>query len=366
MAVQESYALTDFTSYALKNFEAVFELMSDLSVYNFELRQFRTKEGDLIEAELLQFAYWMERSFGFPAWAHFDGDDMHYYRGKAGEVLESCHPPIASGGNISLIQDYKEPFCHAVPYREPECGMKNRKVIRENARTLARNRLTLLIKFVFLLKGHIARITNKEDIDLLIEFKKLCMHVQQNKMAVEAKSQVIIPGAVRRASNSITANSNDASASEHNDMPANFESIGSDASSMAIRNAKRDISMAERDSLRRYSILLTFSILIQASDTRKRARIPTDTSSLDEPVLQPDQPPSRLQSILNTLIEECKTEAEGQWAQEKEASQLEIRALKDQFAIEQEKARVADGMAKTWQEKYEKLKDKVAKLMGDD
>ena len=266
MAVQESYALTDFTSYALKNFEAVFELMSDLSVYNFELRQFRTKEGDLIEAELLQFAYWMERSFGFPAWAHFDGDDMHYYRGKAGEVLESCHPPIASGGNISLIQDYKEPFCHAVPYREPECGMKNRKVIRENARTLARNRLTLLIKFVFLLKGHIARISNKEDIDLLIDFKELCMHVQQNKKDVEAMSQVIIPDAVRRASNSTTANSIDTSASEHNDGTTNFKSIRTDASSMAIGNA-RDISMAERDSLRRYSILLTFSILIQASDT---------------------------------------------------------------------------------------------------
>ena len=112
--------------------------------------------------------------------------------------------------------------------------------------------------------------------------------------------------------------------------------------------------------------MLTFSILIQASDTRKRARISTDTSSLAEPVLQPDQPPSRLQSILNTLIEECKTEAEGQWVQEKEASQLEIRALKDQLAIEQEKARMADGLAKTWQEKYEKLKEKVAKLMGDD
>lgn len=57
MAVKECYTLQDIEEYARRNFEAAFRVIADPGLYKFESRQFKTDDGHLIEAELVDFAF---------------------------------------------------------------------------------------------------------------------------------------------------------------------------------------------------------------------------------------------------------------------------------------------------------------------
>lgn len=177
MATKNSYTLEAIETYARENFPLAFEIIADPHLYKFESRQFWADNGHLIEADLVDFAFWTGPFFGIPTWAYSDGGDVCYSYGKSGTDLKSCSPPISSGGKKSPIQDFKIPFCYAAARTEPGSANKNVKALREHVRMLARKRLNLLIKFVFLLTGRVTQLCTEDDGDLLVQFKDLCIHV---------------------------------------------------------------------------------------------------------------------------------------------------------------------------------------------
>lgn len=161
MAVKERYTLQDIEEYARGNFEAAFQVIADPGLYNFESRQFRTDDGHLIEAELVDFAFWAGPFFGIPVLAYSDGIDTIYFYGRLGTDLKACAPPISSGGKKLSIQDLKVPFSYAAARTEPRSSASNASEQREHVRKLARERLALLVKFVFLLTGRVTSLERK-------------------------------------------------------------------------------------------------------------------------------------------------------------------------------------------------------------
>ena len=180
MAIKASYTLDDLTTYARDNFPLAFEIVSDPSVYKFESCRFYIDTGDIKEGELLHFFFWNGSHHGIPVWAFLNGDKVQYFYGKVGNTMTSAPIPYPSSGQ-SPIRGYSVPFSFVAVRAWPSSKFK----AFVQMRVLTRKRLTLLIKFVFLLTGRITAIKNGEIEDLLIKFKDLCMHMQQNKVAGE-------------------------------------------------------------------------------------------------------------------------------------------------------------------------------------
>lgn len=121
---------------------------------------------------------------------------------------------------------------------------------------------------------------------------------------------------------------------------------------------------------------LLLHLLTNISEIRKHLG---PASSLSEQPSRPAstgkscQPSLQLTSIFETLIEQCKIETEKSWAQEKESFQQTIHKLTSELADEHVKVEEAERKANDWQDKscdwqskYEKLKEKLAGLMGDE
>ena len=184
MAVQEDYTLDDFRDYAHDNFPLAFELVSDQSAYKFKAGRFHTEDGSVSEGDLLQVAYWNGRTHGIPVWAYCDGEYLRYFYGKPGTTMTPAPPPYPSSG-YTPIRDFLRPFSFVADRTWPSSKSK----AYPQARTLCRNRLALLIMFIFLLTGRISEIANPARHDLTLLFKYVCVHMQQNKEAEEEEKR---------------------------------------------------------------------------------------------------------------------------------------------------------------------------------
>ncbi|KAF3033191.1 hypothetical protein E8E12_002990 [Didymella heteroderae] len=165
----------------------------------------------------------------------------------------ACAPPISSGGKKSPIQDIKVPFCYAAARTEPGSNARNAKAQRERVRELSRERLALLVKLVFLLTDRVANlVSDDEEEDLLLQFKDVCIHIQQKKSAEEASRQISSRSEdAIRSLISTTSTSVDADATE-TDI-ADVGGIRITSGELAIHNSRRaapgdDRSMSDIES----------------------------------------------------------------------------------------------------------------------
>lgn len=171
MAPKKSY--TDFTTYARKNFSSAFDLVADPLAYTINCGHFRTMDGEVKEGELLEVAQSTGRYVKVPLWVWFNDGKLQYLEGELGGTMDFR---LRNHLFYSHISKYVAPFCFVIN----RTRLKSTTSVCEVGRQ-RKERLDLLVKFVFLLTGRISEITNGDGVDMLVEFEELCMHIQQTE-----------------------------------------------------------------------------------------------------------------------------------------------------------------------------------------
>ncbi|KAJ4334326.1 hypothetical protein N0V87_006978 [Didymella glomerata] len=283
--------------------------------------------------------------FGIPVWAYSDGiKATYYFSSNLGTDLTACASPISSGGKKSPENNFRTPFCYATASPEPTSSTRRANVQLEHVRELARERLALLVKFVFLLTNRIDNLPNKVGNDMLLHSKDLCIHVQRQKKIVKESSRKAASHFqdARRSSISARSTTIDADNTEGDTADAGGSQImiseHSQTTGVAARNSKRVES--DDDDL---------MAAATSSNAPKRMR-----------TLQSEHTSSRLQSNFNSLVQQCKSELTNEVATQEQMSQTEIIQLRGEMIVNLEVE------VKEWKEKFEKLNNKVQIFMKDD
>jgi hypothetical protein len=266
MAGRDSYTLNHLRTHARRSFEEAFEIIADPGLYNFESRQFWTHDGHLVQAELIDMTSRSGAFFGIPVWAYSDGiKATYYFSSNLGTDLTACASPISSGGKKSPENNFRTPFCYATASPEPTSSTRRANVQLEHVRELARERLALLVKFVFLLTNRIDNLPNKVGNDMLLHSKDLCIHVQRQKKIVKESSRKAASHSqdARRSSISARSTTIDADNTEGDTADAGGSQImiseHSQTTGVAARNSKRvesdddDLMAAATSSSKSYS-----------------------------------------------------------------------------------------------------------------
>ena len=223
MATQSTYTLSDFESYAQESFPAAYEIIADVNSYSFE----RMTHGPRInppEIDFLHVAYWHRKSYNIPVWAKLSrtGNSVRYYYGKKEKGITATDEPYSNEANAN-IRSYLAPFHFVVP-QHWSSTLQNKDASQAAA---TRKRLAHLIKFAFLLTGRIMKVTNYNEDDLLLEFRRMCSFIQDAIGAEQEQTEG------KRENNNHHKTNNGAHHATINDeaeapavrFPANFQAV---------------------------------------------------------------------------------------------------------------------------------------------
>ncbi|KAJ4355338.1 hypothetical protein N0V95_003013 [Ascochyta clinopodiicola] len=298
MAIKDSYKIGDFTKYASENFPDAFDDVADPGLYKFD---------------------------SIARWRH---------------IIASTRGPYPTEG-YSAINGHISPFNLVAERSWPKA-----KRAASAARALARTRLALLVRFAYLLAGHIDRIENEAEEDLLLKFEDMCMHMQQQKKAIAkeqrkeeelfqrwAKEEELRRKAVanHRSNGQVKVEDEETETGEDEMGPNDHEQ--EESSSHSKRRAINDDDNSAQTGVQ----------IIPG--TRKRARLTpaSTTSDLDLGTLNPlEQPSTQVQSILESLVKQCKAEAEREKTSQNKNLQAEIAQLRADLANHKQKTEDAE------------------------
>ncbi|KAH6614289.1 hypothetical protein C7974DRAFT_380630 [Boeremia exigua] len=343
MTVQESYTLGDFENYARKEFPVAFKTVANPELYSFLSRRFSTDPGGTQESAVLYIAFSYSEKLDIRVWAHSNGTKVQYFYEEPGTPLMSNSPPYQNEG-LTVVNTFQGPFARV----HSSMKLKLKKV-----RALARKKFSFLVQLAFLVTGHIDSVGNPDRLDLLMELKDLCIHLHSNKVAEES---VVQSGSVIMKEEKLRTDSAGA--------VSPILEFGWPASSVSHNDPGRNAGVVFRSVNQPLPSQEDANIDLDMQPVRKRKRAGSSFESVSS--AEREKPSPQLQGIFETLVGGCKAEAEGRWAQEKEAFLQQIHELKSQLRQEEEGTRKAEVESGEWKEKYVKLKEKLARLMGDD
>lgn len=109
---------------------------------------------------------------------------VRYYIGGREVHLVSSDYPLSSMFAIDL---HEAPFRYIAPHNWTQCKTGEKTLLRMETR----ERLSLLVKFAFLLTGRINQIKSNDERDLLLEFEKICISVEEGLQADEIREKNI-------------------------------------------------------------------------------------------------------------------------------------------------------------------------------
>ena len=149
--VKYHLTLSDFEDHARRNFPDAFRTFMDRSLYKFERKYVHHRNGSKHSIEALRVGLWTVSRHDIPLWAKVYSTNVYYHYGKDGEGLIEVKGPYSNADGWQL-KKLCSPFDLVVPKH-----LSVEESALEAERVLAKGRLALFVKFVFLLTGRLAR-----------------------------------------------------------------------------------------------------------------------------------------------------------------------------------------------------------------
>ncbi|KAJ8118739.1 hypothetical protein OPT61_g338 [Boeremia exigua] len=304
MAVQDRYTLERLKAYAREEFPLAFEAIADPNVYKFESCRFCIDSNGTQEKQLLHVAFW----------------DSQQLNIRALMLIESPFPDERT----MWMNTFQGPFAHMSVLMKPH-SLQREEV--KQMRQLTKKRVGLLVALAYLVTGRVTRINSSAKRDLLVEVRDLCIDLYKNELAKESLS----------TSSSI-----------------------SNTEGRSIRPepvpSQKELQVLSPPEMSREG-----SSVNLVADRHKRQASTDDTPTVINSQAQITPPKDVRSGRRGLQIRSRRNLGAG-----KEAYEQKVRTLEVQLADEQKKAREAQSEAGQLKERYETLKGKVAKLMGDD
>lgn len=183
MHILDKYTLKDFETHARNAYPHAFALVSDAEVYKFEsLKDIQSSEW----REVVHIAYTGPRNSKQrpKAYAVFQDGEVTYKRERLNHGIESAGELFPNEGR-GLIQEHIAPFRYLVPHCHSIKDKERKAAVRQSARLS----YELLVQFVHLFTNRINVIINPDRKDLLTDFSKLCMTIEQAKEHMEKEEE---------------------------------------------------------------------------------------------------------------------------------------------------------------------------------
>jgi hypothetical protein len=161
MVIKNLYSLEDLQGHARKKFSRAYNCLNRLCSYDLAWQPLRLLGAATVEAGALQIS---SELFKQPLIAYTNGGEVLYYRLTDNTLHRQTGFHVGHGALL-------HPFYHA---KEPDSQIRYTLL---NEKEL--ERLSLLIRYIFLKRGKITHIRNDHQDDVLLQFESLCQHMQQ-------------------------------------------------------------------------------------------------------------------------------------------------------------------------------------------
>ena len=187
MADPTHYTLHDLESFALERCALGLRILSDKSQYEFERKVvFQESTMTARECDLLYVAYYYNRP-NDRVYA-----DLDYFTGQVFYYDGQKDVNVSAASEARKIDPESACFAKELRHLEPFSGVANlhsasargsRRAPKSSAQVQNRSRLTILIKFAYLLTGRVKSISpgSQKQLNVRGEFAKMCTIVQKRE-----------------------------------------------------------------------------------------------------------------------------------------------------------------------------------------
>lgn len=182
MAPQSIYTLHDLQTYVDQKFPHASRYPTDPNNYSFLHNSRNELVTTATSNDRLQLTI---RIFNFSvvqAMFESESNTIRYY------IHDREFHPVSTQYPLSLyfaIDTHVAPFRYIAPRNWDQCNPAEQTFLRIETR----ERLSLLVKFAFLLTGRINQIKGNDERDLLLEFEKICHSVEKGLQADEMRKK---------------------------------------------------------------------------------------------------------------------------------------------------------------------------------
>jgi hypothetical protein len=252
MADITHYTLRDLQAFALERCALGLRILSDTSQYEFERKVvFQQSTMTARECDLLYVGYYYNRP-NDRVYA-----DLDYFTGQIVYYDGQKDVNISAASEARKIYTKSSCFSRELMHIEPfraighlNTAKGSRRVPKTVAQVQTRNKLTLLIKFAYLLTGRVSSISpdSPEEFDVRDEFVKLCTAVQKREDEME---RAVKKEPVKPKNNLGGMSGNSEQSSKHNAWTYQPQGAAEGALDLAIRASKRkfiDLTISDNEA----------------------------------------------------------------------------------------------------------------------